>query len=647
MVFRTFVKTFLFTCFVSISLPSPALQERPTHTENTPIYIKPTGQAETQKWQKKKKKKPTIVQSWKKVVTGDWASLNKYDNRNLTMSAFALCAGYTFYYYCLRSAPVVNQEDNREKNSDTISPNDKKLNRKSNDLDNEELPLPIAIEKFNHAAKAITENRVTTVAAYCSTNKGLIGQQQANALCGLYATHNALTALTTIERLSPDILLSTDILQQAIIDNNELLTARMDTNNNSSDGTNNWLYTIATKRKYTAINRYVCRLLEQSIKLSKDEYKAMSWWQQWKYNYWGCTTRSANKNESKNIKLLSEIIATDLVNNKPINLSTITDTLQSKYDLLNPMHKNQPWYTSRINDIRDVCYKIDFNKLPHTPDNLFMLDENFLNHATYYIQKYYPADSSDLGGNWLDSGEITHILQDNAIQKDYALLAPINAHGRISVLETMPREGDEGDDGWLTINQIKIDLKKADRFCHGIILRTGNSDTQTTKSVSISSRLAHARNSIEAKCSNTEQRARMNAILTYIEKGRITSLDNNTILRQEFAKIVENFDPTKNSPNVTVLFENDTDFINCINQHKEDLDQFTRIFNTYDHTTAQANTAIAQQANTSFTHWICCIIFKPTLNSATQYYFIDSFNGVTTTSHIAQQLIEILEAPLP
>jgi|GEM_PF-2748084 len=79
----------------------PASNEQEVTPETTATTAKP--------WQKKKKKKPTIAQSWKKVFTGDWASLNRYDNRNLMMSAVVFGSVYTLYYYCLRSpVPAAN-----------------------------------------------------------------------------------------------------------------------------------------------------------------------------------------------------------------------------------------------------------------------------------------------------------------------------------------------------------------------------------------------------------------------------------------------------------------------------------------------------------------------------------------------------------
>jgi uncharacterized protein YlzI (FlbEa/FlbD family) len=117
MVLGRLVKAYLFLGLASVALIPLTVtgQSVPTDDQST-ATTQPTPHGAPKKWQKKKKKKPTILQSWKKVVTGDWASLNKYDNRNLTLSAVTLGAVYTFYYYCLRSAPVVNQQGNGQRN---------------------------------------------------------------------------------------------------------------------------------------------------------------------------------------------------------------------------------------------------------------------------------------------------------------------------------------------------------------------------------------------------------------------------------------------------------------------------------------------------------------------------------------------------
>lgn len=70
-------------------------------TPQTQTHTEQAAQPETplaQKWRKKKKKKPTIGQSWKKVVTLDWDAITPHDERNLLVSTTCAAILYSCYY---------------------------------------------------------------------------------------------------------------------------------------------------------------------------------------------------------------------------------------------------------------------------------------------------------------------------------------------------------------------------------------------------------------------------------------------------------------------------------------------------------------------------------------------------------------------
>jgi hypothetical protein len=191
MILGRFLKTYLFLWFVSVALvPLTAIgQSVPTEDQST-ATTQPTPPTAPQKWQKQKKKKPTILQSWQKVVTGDWASLNKHDNRNLTMSAVTLGAVYTFYYYCLRSAPVVNQQNNGQRNPQQRPEN-------PGDIPDAELtPAQQAVIDLETRINAVPKNSLPCIG-------------QAGLTCGNHAFMNTKAMLQHLEAdptIQPDAL---------------------------------------------------------------------------------------------------------------------------------------------------------------------------------------------------------------------------------------------------------------------------------------------------------------------------------------------------------------------------------------------------------------------------------------------------------
>lgn len=564
-----FKRTF-YPFMLSVGLAGGLFEPQAIRAANEPVQTTQEEDSLQKKWSKKKKKKPSIAESWQKIINFDWDQLNSHDEKNLIISAL----GTGFILSCLymfKPAAIpqpVTTTPHTSNNKPVVPKSHKKImsgrpadNRTQVTPHNPAQPShthPVATPPqqpqtaivYIYANNAIQDKRALHIKAYNTTQDGTqITQQSGNALCGLYATHNALTVMEALTHNPSEP-------EHAIINHQQALRARLDTKSTSINPHDNWVSTTITKRKITIAKRYLEHLFRRTILQSKfnELQNTMHWWDRFWFNvnhtkvltdpkspFALAPTPQEIREQLAALTALAEIIATDVVGNASTSLEQLRGQLRQKYDTLNPQHQTHSWYAKKMQNIENMFDRIGNSHQDHVL--LLPVDNTFWTAAKSYVGKAFPAESTELNGDNLNSGEILAILE--ALDKQYAtaeLSAVDNspAHGRISVLDVIPNASDH------TTNNIKRQMREADTFCHGFVIRTGGTALPTQ-----------------------------------------ASDEDNDALKQLYA-----------------------------------------------------------HANGYSTHWICCVIYKPTRESAPRYYIIDSMNGTTSASPTIQRLLELLESPL-
>jgi hypothetical protein len=513
MILGRLVKTYLFLGLASVAfVPLTVLGQSVPADDEPTATTQPTPPAAPKKWQKKKKKKPTILQSWKKVLTGDWASLNKYDNRNLTMSAVALGAAYTFYYYCLRSAPVVNQQNNGQRN------------QQQHDGEDNNNPLairpeqPVAIPLIH---TVIEQHRIKLAEAV---------PQGLNALCGVYSAHNADAALTFIRNLDRATLNNDTIdgtlvhLNQHLSERQDVLEARLQANPGNNNDQTNWTAQVCHSRKYNIYKRAFFTCIYNGLAQVAQERKraTQTAWEKFMSLFFSNTPLVLQQAEKEAVSRIADVFTQHLIRGNTINFDTLdAATFKAIYEQkLRPLDDPdaQRKYgvdntLTAYNNSQQVSQDIALQQAVRDS-----LKEAFGASATNSAQlaqqlKPYVKGtnlSDDLSGNNLDSGEVTQLL--DSIDRTYTILAEDAANGTgRDVIEALKAETPEAFDtsykitvidktnanqaGYYrqALNEVRTAMySKNEPFAHAFLIRldtraaikVGDDTTQTTAALS-------------------------------------------------------------------------------------------------------------------------------------------------------------------
>ncbi len=460
-----------------------------------------TAQSETplaQKWRKKKKKKPSIAQSWKKVVTLDWDAITPHDERNLLVSTTCAAILYSCYYVLTsRTAPIREHNDeliNPEPNRNPANPAQPKPGAKKK---KKKLPAPPTYTKANIT---LAQHRIIRPTAI---------QQSGNAKCGIYAAHNASQILRYISQKTDFVINSQDdllqIMNTVLAQDQVTLNTRLDANTDADAKNLAWAKFVCQKRNYDGLKGYFYKLLHKALILEKLKIaqenaqkerskKYSGLWQivGWFMSIIPTQAQELTPAEKLAVQDLADFFAKYILAGKTITLDTLVNqnNFAERFNEVTPLviKNDDPEYKAdgergQKNKINSAHQLLQNNGIATALANTFGTDIS--------LQKCKITDV-DMTGNNLSSDETTLLLKKAKLT--YSILEDMDEYDE-EVKKAIKAENEEKYDlnGKATaidtsnanqtgfyrnvINEVKKQMYASTKtFAHAFLIRTGRAE---------------------------------------------------------------------------------------------------------------------------------------------------------------------------